>query len=409
MSSFVISVSLQTGCYRHIQISKSATLYILHKAIVNAFDFDDDHGHAFFMDNKLWSHEDAYFSHNMGGLERVTPRYKLNRIGLKVGDRFKYVFDFGNEWSFQCRVLRETDANTDVPYVLRWVGDSPKQYLEKELEDLYEMVSGDGPIPPEVIQKLYDMVPLHPKTVKTICRYFEAAVRLYGEIPLLELMEIYNQQNQPVDKESFIQVAGIIRLEESDIFVVGPENFDDSIQIDPDMWIVAADYLLSDDTDDFFKLAYEQRGKPCKILPKSEFLKYADPDYYPVTVQSLAMEKYLRTKKELKWPDETLLGIQTMIEIDFSIGEVIAVLEDEGLVFQNISDVEEFMRLYQALNNNSRKHSNRGYTPSELAMHCGQTDLIKLQNIMQKEPSKNGPCPCGSGKKYKRCCGKDKK
>jgi hypothetical protein len=22
-----------------------------------------------------------------------------------------------------------------------------------------------------------------------------------------------------------------------------------------------------------------------------------------------------------------------------------------------------------------------------------------------KEPSKNGPCPCGSGKKHKRCCG----
>ena len=24
---------------------------------------------------------------------------------------------------------------------------------------------------------------------------------------------------------------------------------------------------------------------------------------------------------------------------------------------------------------------------------------------MQQPPSKNAPCPCGSGKKYKRCCG----
>jgi SWIM/SEC-C metal-binding protein len=24
----------------------------------------------------------------------------------------------------------------------------------------------------------------------------------------------------------------------------------------------------------------------------------------------------------------------------------------------------------------------------------------------QQQPSKNAPCPCGSGKKYKRCCGK---
>ena len=26
---------------------------------------------------------------------------------------------------------------------------------------------------------------------------------------------------------------------------------------------------------------------------------------------------------------------------------------------------------------------------------------------MQASPSKNSPCPCGSGKKFKRCCGKD--
>ena len=24
----------------------------------------------------------------------------------------------------------------------------------------------------------------------------------------------------------------------------------------------------------------------------------------------------------------------------------------------------------------------------------------------EKEPGRNDPCPCGSGKKYKKCCGK---
>ena len=42
MGSYVISVSAGTGCYRHIQISKSATLYKLHQAILRAFDFQDD-------------------------------------------------------------------------------------------------------------------------------------------------------------------------------------------------------------------------------------------------------------------------------------------------------------------------------------------------------------------------------
>ena len=41
MRSYVISVSLGTGCYRHIQLSKTATLYKLHEAILEAFEFVD--------------------------------------------------------------------------------------------------------------------------------------------------------------------------------------------------------------------------------------------------------------------------------------------------------------------------------------------------------------------------------
>ena len=28
--------------------------------------------------------------------------------------------------------------------------------------------------------------------------------------------------------------------------------------------------------------------------------------------------------------------------------------------------------------------------------------------VKEKEPGRNDPCPCGSGKKFKNCCGKDK-
>ena len=50
--SFVISVSLEKGCYRHIQIAQEATLEELSSVILQAFAFEDDHMHAFFMDNE---------------------------------------------------------------------------------------------------------------------------------------------------------------------------------------------------------------------------------------------------------------------------------------------------------------------------------------------------------------------
>ena len=30
---------------------------------------------------------------------------------------------------------------------------------------------------------------------------------------------------------------------------------------------------------------------------------------------------------------------------------------------------------------------------------------IKSKFVFQSAPAKNAPCPCGSGKQYKRCCG----
>ena len=77
MESYVISVSLGTGCYRHIQISASATLYRLHQAILNAFEFEDDHMHAFFMDNKRWSQWECYVSSKSEATDRLTKRYSL--------------------------------------------------------------------------------------------------------------------------------------------------------------------------------------------------------------------------------------------------------------------------------------------------------------------------------------------
>ena len=50
--TYIISVSLKKGCYRHIQIASDKTLDELSQAILSAFDFDNDHLHAFFMDNK---------------------------------------------------------------------------------------------------------------------------------------------------------------------------------------------------------------------------------------------------------------------------------------------------------------------------------------------------------------------
>ena len=43
-----------------------------------------------------------------------------------------------------------------------------------------------------------------------------------------------------------------------------------------------------------------------------------------------------------------------------------------------------------------------------VACSGGDGTLKKQPKKVKKEPGRNDPCPCGSGKKYKHCCGKNK-
>lgn len=427
MGSYVISVSAGTGCYRHIQISKSATLYRLHKAIISAFDFEDDHAHAFFMDNHYWSGYAAFFSMKMHGDERLTKSYKLEKLNLSKGDQFKYVFDFGDEWRFQCKVLRELDEQLDVPRVIRSVGESPEQYPEWDEEE-WEDADEEEPLTREQIDALYEKLPLSKAEVDLIHTYMDAAARLYGLISLAKLRDIYNGQNTPVDPVTFIQVATLLACEKNDYEIIErtdvPSNTPEEVL---EAGEVAADYLFVEDPESSLRdLRRQQKGKPYKILPKAGFLKYADPDYYPVTPARTAMLKYLqRRAAKLKLPVEDFCtAIQEIIVIDAPMQEVINIVEAEGLVFNKHWDIGEFAALYKDLNNTTHKHANCGHTPNEMfAMSdkgrklteriapVGQMSLFdepeeKPKLTLVGGPSRNAPCPCGSGRKYKNCCGK---
>lgn len=429
MKSYVISVSAGTGCYRHIRISKTATLFKLHKAILCAFDFEDDHAHAFFMDNRYWSNHAAFFSIKMYGDERLTKSYKLEKLNLSKGNQFKYVFDFGDEWRFQCKVLRELEEQTDIPCVIRSVGESPQQYPEWEgLEEAEEVFPES--LSPDQMEALYELVPLSRETIDLIHEYMDAAARLYGLISLAKLHKIYNLQNDPVAPLAFIKTAALVAHGENDYEVLErtdlPTNTEEEIL---EAGEIVADYLFVEDPDrDIAELRRQQKGKEYKVPPKAEFLRFADPDYYPVTPARADMLKYLRRRESgLSLPAEDFCTcIQEIIVIDAPMQEVINIVEAEGLVFNKYWDIGEFAALYQNLNNSTHKHANCGYTPDELfAMSdkgkrlaeriapIGQISLFdepaeKPKLTIVGKPSRNGLCPCGSGRKFKNCCGKSK-
>ena len=91
------------------------------------------------MDNRVWSPVDVYFSYKGKARDRLTKKYTLQQTALKNGQKFKYLFDFGDEWVFQCKVLRELEERTAVPRVIRSVGEGPEDPSQGRISPLCGM------------------------------------------------------------------------------------------------------------------------------------------------------------------------------------------------------------------------------------------------------------------------------
>ena len=100
-----------------------------------------------------------------------------------------------------------------------------------------------------------------------------------------------------------------------------------------------------------------------------------------------------------------------------SPAELMNKMHEEGIVFQSEQQMGEFLRLLMDAFNNTRTKENRGNKPWELSergmiggMPAMVPEMSQPAPVTAKKVEKiypNDPCPCGSGKKYKKCCGRN--
>ena len=87
-------------------------------------------------------------------------------------------------------------------------------------------------------------------------------------------------------------------------------------------------------------------------------------------------------------------------------------MREAGVVFDNDQQMNEFVMLLVDAHNHTRRKENRGHSAVELGNRgtsFAMTSMGPKKAPVVREEKKiyaNDPCPCGSGKKYKKCCGK---
>lgn len=150
----------------------------------------------------------------------------------------------------------------------------------------------------------------------------------------------------------------------------------------------------------------------------AEIMDYAT-HHYPASAPSYQrLHDFFKSRLHLseKKNEELCSSIYYFIASGCNPSDIFNLLEDYGVVISSEKDMNRFMPVLIDVNNSTRMFDFSGHTPEEMyALHPMQPDILfpaenpaNHTTIISSQPKvgRNDPCPCGSGKKYKKCCGR---
>ena len=165
-----------------------------------------------------------------------------------------------------------------------------------------------------------------------------------------------------------------------------------------------------------------QGGRKFYIPSVDEILDYSRNGYPTKSASYQKLGKFLMDEMKVSdaVKDQALFFIYKECSMDGRISAIMENLNQKGIQF-NDEQLEKFTKLIMDVNNNTRMLEFRGYIPNEISgavwpfatgkPHTAMPNsfvptAMPMQPASTRKIYPNDPCPCGSGKKYKKCCGR---
>jgi len=233
-----------------------------------------------------------------------------------------------------------------------------------------------------------------------IYNYILAFTNLYGVFKPEHLVNVYNkQQSASLTEEELMHYVQKF-LQKQQIFVWQPP------------YLINHHFNNERINNEIADLLLRRSGKPFYEPDANELLKYADSGYYEVTPQLQTLYDYVGAYlcKDKVMLESLIDDVQLICSLEASMSIIMNEFVRRNIVFESTQQMHLVTTLINEVYNNTRLWSNAGHTPYELHGGKEQKDLKQAIAAFASPASKakvgrNEPCPCGSGKKYKKCCG----
>ncbi len=208
-----------------------------------------------------------------------------------------------------------------------------------------------------------------------------AALHLYGIVSFDQLIHLFKKYyDEDVNSKELVE------------FLEG-SPYDISIDEDKSQIVI----------DDMNYAQYEmvrklQGDRPYYEPEFGKFIKFSDPNYIDESSNHKKLKEWISKNVDVPRSkhESIYISLLQLIMRGEKQDEIVKYLMSLDVEFSNVNDQRDFFDNIAGIVENTRHFKYRGHKESEL-----KTKTI----VKEVKVGRNDPCPCGSGKKYKKCCG----
>lgn len=230
---------------------------------------------------------------------------------------------------------------------------------------------------------------------ETIYLMLQAMCNLYGTFPVKLIHELYQKYN---DNKKINDIVLAKVLEPS------LDRYQEFYQIGDH---IVPDFLMEEEA--YQSILNQSEGMEYYIPTFSELLYYASHEVDEECDQYKAVYSFFQTKiKDSSTLDKLMKGLGCLCVQDAAPSYMMSEVNNAGVIFEDIEEANQLLCLLTDLSNHTIKWVYKGNTPVSVGKLNAYPNSIVGKNapIIKSEPKvyPNDPCPCGSGRKYKKCC-----
>lgn len=317
------------------------------------------------------------------------------------------------------------------------------------------------------LNALYREIPLKDTTSRTLRKYFCAAANLYGIISAAEMWKLISSMHKTlVTEEEFYAYVKIAVHECESYVILGSDELGlggKETELSEKEIINVS--IAESGIDCYNTIKKMHKDKECNVLDKKTFICYADMNYTENEEETAALREFISARTESEEAADEIFGHIVYLEriVNTDLNGLIKELTEGEKFTLNVGkdEVKKLTDLCVKFHNTLRLPCNNGYSPNEIhekyktatpvtapitlgenmreLIKSGEVDPyeLRMQILESKMPNeavrlsllkelneiapfelpkkkevkpirvgRNDPCPCGSGKKYKKCCGR---